>query len=147
MELVTIEQVLEFAIEAEIEAARRYLDLAERVDGDELRQLLLLIASEEEAHRETLERVRDGDLTIFARGSAEVQLSVPLGAPSLGPDLTAPQFLLAAIDAERRACQLYSELATSADDAGLATILWALAGEETNHWMKLEKAYEAHVGL
>ena len=147
MDLVTIDQVMEFAIAAEIDAARRYVDLAHKVDRPELRELLLLIASEEEAHRETLESVREGNLAALSTGSVDVELSVPLAAPQLGPDLTAPQFLLAAIDAERRACQLYSELASRSDDPGLATVLMALAGEETNHWMKLEKAYEEYVGL
>jgi rubrerythrin len=143
MELMKIEQVVEFAIAAEVEAARTYRGLAERVDRRDVIDLLMAIAAEEDGHREALERVREGDLSIFARGGSVVQLSAPLAAPELGPHLTPAQFLLAAIDAERRAHQLYSQLAAEADDPGLATLLDALASEETRHWQRLELAYDA----
>lgn len=143
MNLVEIEKVVEFAIAAEIEAARTYRGLAERVGRRDLRELLVTIAAEEDGHREALERVQEGDLSIFARGGPAVQLSAPLAAPTLSPDLTPAQFLLAAIDAERQAHQLYSQLAAEADDPGLATLLDALASEETRHWQRLERAYDA----
>lgn len=145
MELRTITEIVDFAIAAEIEAARTYRELADRVERRDLRELLVAIAAEEDGHREALERVQEGDLSIFAKGSPAVRLSAPLAAPALGPHLTPTQFLLAAIDAERYACQLYSELAQEADDPGLTTLLDALAVEETRHWQRLEQAYDAMI--
>jgi rubrerythrin len=142
VDLVTIEDIIDFAIAAEIEAARAYRDLAERVEHRDVHALLLTIATEEDGHREALERVRQGDLSMFARDGDEIQLSASLAAPDLSPDLTAAQFLLAAIDAERRAYQLYRELAFEAGDPGLTTLLDALAREETRHWQRLERAYD-----
>ena len=142
----TVEEVFDFAIAAEVEAARTYRDLAGRIEGSGLRALLLLIADEEDAHLEALERVREGDLSLFAGGSPSVELSAPLAVPALTPDATPAQVLLAAIDAERRAYMVYSELAAAADDPGLTTLLQALAVEETRHWQKLEQAYDSYVG-
>ncbi len=143
MDPMTIEEVLDFAIAAEVEAATTYRDLAGRVDGPGLRELLLLIAGEEDAHREALDGVREGDLSLFAKGSPTVQLSAPLAVPALTPDATPAQVLLAAIDAERRAYTVYRDLAAAADDLGITTLLEALAVEETRHWQKLEQAYDA----
>ena len=142
MELRTITEVFAFAISAEVEAARTYRDLAGKVSREGLRELLLAIANEEDAHRESLEQAREGDLSLFARALPTVQLSAPLAVPALNPDATPAQILLAAIDAERRAFALYSELAAAADDPGLTTLLDALAAEETRHWQKLEQAYD-----
>ena len=145
MKPTTIEDIVDFAIAAEVEASHTYRDLASKVKVRELRDLLLAIAAQEDSHREALERVREGDLSIFATDVGDVEVSVPLGAPPLGPDLSPPQLLLAAIDAERQACQLYSQLAAAAADPGLTTLLEALAREETRHWQQLEQAYDAMV--
>ena len=145
MELRTITEVFAFAIAAEVEAARTYRDLAGKVSREGLRELLLAIANEEDAHRESLEQAREGDLSLFARALPTVQLSAPLAVPALTPDATPAQILLAAIDAERRSFALYSELAATADDPGLRTLLDALATEETRHWQKLEQAYDDYI--
>jgi rubrerythrin len=142
MELRTINEVFDFAIAAEIEAARTYRDLAGRVSREDLRELLLAIAGEEDAHQKSLEQVREGDLTLFAARPPEVQLSAPLAVPALTPDATPAQILLTAIDAERQAYQLYSNLAAAADDLGLSTLLQSLAAQETRHWQKLQESYD-----
>jgi len=145
MELRTIKEVLDFAIEAEVKAAQIYRDLAGRADHRDLRTLLLTLADLEEEHWKSLERVREGDLSLFARESPVVQLSVPDFVPELSPEMTLAQLLLAAIDAERRTHELYSGLAREAGDPGLATLLDALAREELNHWQRLKQAYDAFI--
>ena len=145
MHPTTVEEVFDFAIAAEVEAARTYRNLAAQVTRQGLRALLLAIADEEEAHRESLEQVREGDLSLFARGAPEIELSAPLEVPALAPDASPAQILLAAVDAERRAFVVYSELAVAADDPGLTTLLEALAVEETRHWQKLEQAYDDYI--
>jgi rubrerythrin len=141
----TIKEVFELAIAAEVEAATTYRELADKVERQGVRELLLAIADEEDAHRESLEQAREGDLSLFASALPTVQLSVPLAVPALTPDATPAQILLAAIDAVHLAFTLYSELAAAADDPGLSTLLQALAVEETRHWQKLEQAYDDYV--
>ena len=121
MALRTISEVFDFAIAAEIEAARTYRDLASRAKRHDLRRLLLSIADEEDAHQKSLEQIREGDLSLFAVKLPEIELSAPLAAIGLDPEMTQAQLLLAAIDAERQACQLYTELAVATDDLGLST--------------------------
>ncbi len=59
MALRTISEVFDFAVAAEVEAARTYRHLAGRVSREGLRELLLAIADEEDAHRESLEQAYD----------------------------------------------------------------------------------------
>jgi rubrerythrin len=145
MELRTIKEVLDFAIEAEVQAAQVYRDLAGSAVHQDLRTLLLALADVEEEHWKSLEEVREGDLSLFARKAPVVQLSVPCFVPELSPEMTLAQLLLAAIDAERRAHELYSGLAREAIDPGLATLLDALAREEINHWQQLQQAYDTFI--
>jgi rubrerythrin len=145
MALRTISEVFDFAIAAEIEAARTYRDFASRVKRHDVRRLLLSIADEEYAHQKSLEQVREGDLSLFAMTLPEIELSAPLAAVGLDPEMTSAQLLLAAIDAERQAYQLYTEFAAATDDLGLSTLLRSLAVEETRHWQKFEQAYDAVV--
>ena len=142
MELETIEEVLDVAIAAEELAAATYRSLAEWATHDDLRSLLSDMAAQEEAHRRALERVREGDLTLFAKEAPPVEvLWAPCTAPNVGPLSSPATALLAAIDSERQAFQLYANLARATDDPGLTTLLDALAREEASHWHDLVTAY------
>ena len=125
------------AIAAEELAAATYRSLAERAARDDLRSLLSDMAAQEEAHRRALERVREGDLTLFAKEAPPVEvLWAPSTAPNVDPLSSHATALLAAIDSERQAFQLYANLARATDDPGLKTLLNALAREEASHWHK-----------
>jgi rubrerythrin len=139
----SLEDVLDMAIEKEELAASTYRDMAERAERDDLRTLLIGLARVEEVHRQSLEEVRMGDLSLFARPWPEQQeLSAPSTPVDVTPDASPTRAILAAIEAERHAFQLYTRLAQLTDDAGLRTVLEALARDEAGHWHTLEQAYD-----
>ena len=51
----TIEDLLDFAIERELDAYVSYLELADKVNDQALSELLFLLAQEEQEHKERLE--------------------------------------------------------------------------------------------
>ena len=143
MESSVPDRILDSAIQEEIAAARRYLELAARATRDDVRELLESLAAEEEKHRQALEQVRAGDLTPFASpGPSQELLLAPSCEIELGPDATIARALLVAIDLEQAAFRRYTALARHAQDPGVRTLLEMLARQETGHWKRLEEAYE-----
>jgi len=142
-----IDKVLLYAIDAERRAATSYRELAERSDERRVKDLALALAVEEESHLEALERVREGDLTMFA-GSArfDFELAAPSTALDLAPDMSPARMLLAAIDREQVAFNLYRNLAEMATEPGLRTLLESLARAEIGHWKALDQVYDDLVG-
>ena len=148
MAAMTIDDVLKLAVEQEIQAAGMYLDLANMVGREDVKETLLGLAQQEDAHRESLERVREGDLGLFARTWPEQNALVFSSAPpEITPDSKPQEVVLAAMEAERQAFLLYSAMAEETEDPGLKTLLGALAREETHHWESLEKVYDKLTGL
>ena len=62
MEFSSIEEVLDYAIAREAEAESLYTEMADRVTGPMMREVLLEFAAEERGHGELLQKVRDGEL-------------------------------------------------------------------------------------
>ena len=68
MGFANIDEVLDYAIAREEEAAALYTDLASRVDRPGMREAFLEFAKEEEGHKLHLESVKSGQLTITVDG-------------------------------------------------------------------------------
>ena len=68
MDFRSIDDVLDFAIGKEEEAAELYTRLAETVERPGMREAFRELASEEERHRERLARVRAGELPAVTAG-------------------------------------------------------------------------------
>lgn len=148
MEDLSLDDVLDIAIAQEEEAAQGYRDLAAAAENEEIREMFLQFAVEEEAHRDSLIQVRMGDLQIFAKSWPEESelLFVPQeGEPA--PDAKPPTVILAAIDSERRAFLLYKALAERSEDNGVKTLLEAIAREEAHHWSSLQRVYDSMYGF
>lgn len=146
--MTSMEEVLDLAIEQEELAAKTYRDLAESSDDEDLEKVFIGFADEEDKHRQSLERVRSGDLELFAKDWPDQEtLLVPPGPIDLKPDSELHTIILAAMDAERRALMLYRGLAKRTEDPGVKTVLDAIAREEAHHWSILEKIYDTVCGL
>lgn len=143
MGAIGYEEILERAIQAEEAAAGMYRRLAARSLREDLRELLVALAVQEERHREKLERVRSGDLSVFTMPApGGLELAAPSAVGELGSDARPAQALLVAIEQEQRAFQLYASLASSTDDPEVRGLLEGLALEEVSHWRQLEEAYD-----
>lgn len=57
----SVEEILDFAIEREIEANKFYTELAERMERPEMRKVFEDFAKEELGHKTKLEAVKQGE--------------------------------------------------------------------------------------
>ena len=139
------EQILDFAIEREEEAAQSYRQLAEQSERAELRRLFEEFAQEEIIHREKLLLVKSQKLLLPSQDKL-FDLRVHDYTVELPPEYAGSyqQALLLAIRKEKAARRLYQDLAGRADDMNLCALLLALADEEGKHQRQFEEYYDIY---
>jgi rubrerythrin len=143
MAFSNIDEVLDYAIAKEEEAAALYTNLAERVDRPGMRDAFLEFAKEEAEHKKHLENVKSGELPVLTvHQVANLEIGEHLVAPEPTPYVNYAEALAFAIKAEQAAHELYSDLAAAADDSNLAAVFTALASEEAKHKHRFELEYE-----
>ena len=140
----SVEEILDFAIEREIEANKFYTELAEQMDRSEMRKVFEDFAKEELNHKAKLEAVKQAGF-IISSGQKEV--------PGLGisdyvvdvepkPDMSYADTLVVAMKKEKAAFRLYLDLATVAEDEELINLFLSLANEEAKHKLRFEVEYD-----
>jgi rubrerythrin len=139
----SVEEVLNFAIVREEEAARFYTDYAGKAKHEEMRKTFLEFALEETSHKLKLMAIRDGRTLLPAQQKiadlriAEMQSPVkPDNALSYG------EVLILAMQREKASFKLYTELAAAAPDENLRKTFEILAQEEAKHKLRFELEYD-----
>ena len=146
MGFANIDEILDYAISKEEEAAALYTDLAELADRPGMREAFLEFANEEDGHKRHLESIRAGDLpalTIQQVQNLGIAGHLVQREPSAA--MTYAEGLMIAIKAEQAAQELYMGLAEATDDPNLAAVFSALAGEEAKHKLRFELEYDEMV--
>ena len=99
----TIDDILDFAIENEIEAYEFYKDLASKMDNPKIRQVFLDFAAEEQGHRKLLEEARKGK-TVNIGGDKIADLKIAEYAVDIvpTPDMDYQAALILAMKKEKK---------------------------------------------
>jgi rubrerythrin len=143
MGFANIDEILDYAISREEEAAALYRDLAELADRPGMREAFLEFAKEEEGHRLHLESIRAGELPALTVHQVQsLGIADHLVACEPTAAMTYAKGLVFAIKAEQAAQELYTGLAEATDDPNLAAVFTALAGEEARHKRRFELEYD-----
>jgi rubrerythrin len=142
----TVDEVLDYAIAREEEAAAFYSDLAGRMTQAAMKQAFLDFAKEEQGHRAKLVAVKTQRRLLPAQGRVlDLKLADYLVAGEVSVDMDYGDALVAAMKREKAAFRLYSDLAATTDDAGLRETFLALAQEEAKHKLRFELEYDEHI--
>ena len=143
MSFTNIDEILDFAISREEEAAALYTDLAGRVSRPGMRKAFLDFAKEEEGHKRHLETIKAGDLpALTVHQVQDLGIAEHLVAPEMTDGMTYAEALAFAIKAEQAAGELYTGLAEATDDPNLVAVFSALANEEERHRHRFEAEYD-----
>jgi rubrerythrin len=145
MEFKSVEEALNYAIKREIEAARFYTQLSEKMRKREMKAALLSMAEEEKGHRDRLIAIRDGggftgDET--ERKVTDLKIAEFVEMPVITDDLDWSLALVVAMKREKAAQQLYLKMAEAAPDAELRQTFLGLAQEEAGHKLRFEQEYD-----
>ena len=143
MEFANIDEILDYAISREEQAATLYTELAERADRPGMREAFLEFAKEEEGHKRHLESIKVGELpALTIRQVQNLGIAEHLVEPERTAATTYAEALIIVIKAEQAAHELYTGLAETTDDPNLAAVFIALASEEAKHKHHFEVEYD-----
>ncbi|MCP4609496.1 MAG: ferritin family protein [Planctomycetes bacterium] len=138
----SVEEVLDFTINSEIEAHNFYMKLSEFVEKPEMAKVLSGMASEELGHKVKLEAVKAGEIEI---AEEEVgNLGIAENVEDVMPDakMSYIDLLVMAMKKEEAARKLYTDLAIISQEQELKDIFLKLAQEEADHKLRLEVEYD-----
>ena len=143
MGFANVDEILDYAIAREEEAAALYTDLAWRVERPGMRAAFLEFAKEEQGHKLHLESIKAGQLpALTVREVQGLGIAESLDAPEASDTMTYAESLAFVIKAEQAAHELYTSLAEATDDPNLAAVFSALASEEAKHKRRFELEYD-----
>ncbi len=141
----SVDQALQFAIDREQEAADFYSSLAERATAPGMKDVFMGFAAQETKHKNKLLAVKQGgDLQPSAQKVVDLQVSDYLAEVTANDDMDLQAALTLAMQREKMAFKLYSDLAASASGELRETFL-ALAQEEAGHKVRLEIIYDDQI--
>jgi rubrerythrin len=142
----SVDEVLDFAIKNEEEAAEFYTHLAGRMERPWMSEIFKSFALEEEGHKRKLLDVKAGKrLLASAAKVLDLKLGDYLVEGKPTKDLDYQQALILAMHKEKRAFKMYIDLAGATDDAGLKDLFLGLAQEEAKHKLRFEIEYDEYV--
>ncbi len=142
----SIDDIIAFAIQREIDAAAGYAWIAAAAAAPALRELADDLRRQEESHRRLLEGLTPEDLRALGTFPVpDLQIVDALADEKLSGDMSVQDMLIFAAKKEAQAVALYESLARLARASGHERVFLLLAGQEREHKLKLEAEYEKHI--
>jgi len=142
----TVDEILDYAINQEQLAADFYEDLAERAETAGMKKMLLDFAEEEKHHKQILQDVKTGEHELSPEQEVlDLKISNYLVDVEAHDKLTYQDALIIAMQRERAAYELYSDMAEKLPDSHLKNTINGLAKEEAKHKLFFETEYDEHV--
>jgi rubrerythrin len=142
----SVDEILDFAIEQETQAAQFYTDLATRMDRQWMSEIFKEFAQEEMGHKKKLVEIKAGKRLVPAASKIlDLKIGDYLVDVEPTPDMDYQQALMLAMKKEKKAFKMYTDLAAAAGDANLSAIFSSLAQEEAKHKLRFEIEYDDYV--
>ena len=138
----SIDEVLDFAIDREIEARDFYMKLADFVENPEMVKVLSDLASEELEHKAKLEAVKAGEISIDEEVVGNLGITSHVKDVEPYAKMSYVDLLVVGMKKEETSRKLYADLATIAQKHELRDIFLKLAQEEAEHKLRFEIEYD-----
>jgi rubrerythrin len=139
----SLNEILDFAIGKEEEAARFYTELAGKMDQPGTKKMFEKFAAEEMGHKKKLQEAKAGKKLLSSeKRIMDLKIGETLEDVEPASDMSYQEALIVAMKAEKAAYRLYTQLADAADDAGMKEMLLSLANEEAKHKLRFEVEYD-----
>ena len=140
----TIAEIINFAIEKEVEAYQLYSSTAQRVKDTSAKKLLEELAEEERMHEKSLKDLSKAAelMSVEIKSVPDLKISDHLVESSIDAESDIQEVLIFAMKAEKAAYELYSELVKTATEDVHKSAFTRLAQMELIHKNKLEALYD-----
>ena len=146
MKFESVDQILDFAIEKEEDAAQFYTDLAAKMNKPHMKKVFVDFALEEKSHKAKLQLVKSGQLQLSKPEEImNLKLAEVVSDVDLEGDFDYQKALIAAMKNEKASYKLYTDLAGLADDETTKNTFLNLAQEEAKHKLRFEIEYDEEI--
>ncbi|MCK4637960.1 MAG: ferritin family protein, partial [Bacteroidales bacterium] len=136
----------DFAIVSEQEAVDFYTKLSKQATNEAMKEVFLQFAKEEMGHKARLTNIKEKQLFEFKEEKVtDLKIADYLVESEAKPDMTYQNFLIVAMNKEKAAFKLYSDLAKIAPNNEIREIFLSLAQEEAKHKLRFEIEYDDYV--
>jgi len=140
------DEILDFAVKNEEEAAEFYTTLAGQTTSPALSKVFEGFALEERGHKAKLLGVkRSGKMEPATRQIVDLKIGDYLVDVEPGPNMDYQDALIVAMKLEKAAFRLYTDMAAATTDADLRSLLLSLAQEEAKHKLRFEIEYDDQI--
>jgi len=140
--LDTFDDILNFAIQNEIEANQFYTDMAQQMKNPVMREAFEAFAAEELGHKTKLEGIKQTKATKPAQNIENLHIADYVVEVEPNPDMDYQDALVLAMKKEKAAFRLYLELANQVANEELKSLFSSLAQEEAKHKLRFEIEYD-----
>ncbi|WP_372751852.1 ferritin family protein [Labilibaculum sp.] len=142
----TFEEVIDYAIDKEMDEIKFYSDLADRMNKVNLKGLLRNIALEKTGRMLCLEKMKDVNvgLNLDEIGNMPYEFS-SLNQEDSQKNLSDQDVLILAMEKEKVKFKFYIDMANSATDIECKETFLTLADEEARQKLRFELMYDEHV--
>ena len=145
-EFQTINEILDFAVGKEQEAADMYFGLAKVAAHRDMREVFEQFAAEELGHKgKLLGFKKTGEILVQPTKIADLKIGDYLADVEIEEHLSYQKALILAMKLEKAAYKLYYDLALRTDNAPFKQILMMLANEEAKHKLRFEIEYDEQI--
>ncbi len=139
-------EIIQFAIQREIESMSYYTRASQMVKPSGTKELFEDFAKQEEKHKEKLEAYREGKIVLAKiQRIPDLKISDYLVDTELTPEIPYADILRVAMKREERSVKLYTDLKEKNEDKGLVDLFTFLVQEEMKHKYYLEKLYDDEI--
>jgi rubrerythrin len=139
-------EIVQFAIQREIESVNFYDKASKMVKLSGTKELFSDFMKQEEGHKKKLEGVQAGKIVL---GKIEkipnLKISDYLVEAELKPNISYAEILRIAMKREERSVKLYTDLNERNEDEALKKLFTFLLQEESKHKYALEKIYDDEI--
>ena len=142
----TVDEILDYAIDQEQQAADFYQDVAQRVATAGMKKILLDFSEEEKQHKIILQNVKSGERELTPEQEVlDLKISDYLVEVETSENISYQDALIIAMKKERAAYNLYTDMAAKIPEGHLKEVLEGLAKEEAKHKLFFEAEYDERV--
>jgi len=141
---LTLQSVLEKAIQKEIEAQELYRHLGRTATDNVAREIFRQLSQVEKRHEELLRKYLRGELgegALKREQALDYRIAEHLEQPRIKPDMKLDEVLLLAANREKASHEFYIALAGEHPVGKVKTLLEELASQELEHKQRMEYMY------
>jgi rubrerythrin len=147
MDFRNLEDIIDFAIEKEKEAAEFYLSISDQERFAGKKQMLLEFAEQEQKHRRLLEDLKAGQVAqqlddYKFKWIIDIKRSDYVEEVDYRPGMGYNELLMLAMKREEKALKLYNEMLANAQSEEQKKVFKVLCQEEAKHKLSLETMYD-----